>query len=279
MKKKILLFSFCLTIILSSYSQVSKTNNTSGTVTNVPASGSHLDRTFTFTAGEFTSISLTEVELSLRLILGNGTPPTPGSYGVHEDLNVRLVSPLGTTVDLVQDRWGYWTGDSTQPHSFNGFNAVDATVNFDDDDTTNIQTLNNWQNGNYAPHDSLSAFDGEDALGTWTLRISDGNNQFAPNDYIHFVTATLTVTSGSTLSTINIENFENMVNIITTPEEIQVVYADNLSLEGYIMYDITGAEVVIGTKNSIDTSSLTSGIYILNLDFDRGTVTKKVIIN
>jgi hypothetical protein len=198
MKKLLLICSIFLFGNLLTNAQVSKTNSTQGTVTSVPAAGAHIDRTFTFTAGDFGGCtSLTEVEISIQLVLGNGTPPTPGAYGVHEDLNVRLVSPAGTTVDLVQDRWGYWTGNPSQPHSFNGFSAVNATVNFDDDNSPNIATLNDWQAGNYAPHNSLSAFDGENGAGTWTLRISDGNSQFSAADYMHFVTSTLTVTCGS----------------------------------------------------------------------------------
>ncbi|MDD7885768.1 T9SS type A sorting domain-containing protein [Flavivirga sp. 57AJ16] len=194
MKKQLLLMMLGLFLLQFSNAQVSKTNNTSGTVFSTGPN--HMDRTFTFTAGEFSSTSLTEVELSLQLIIGNGSPPTLGGYGVHEDLNVRLVSPTGTAVDLVQDRWGYWTGNPSQLNSFHLFPAIEATVNFDDDNSTNIETLDNWQAGNFAPHNPLSAFDGENPAGTWTLRISDGNSQFAASDYFHFVTATITVTSG-----------------------------------------------------------------------------------
>ncbi|RTE54151.1 hypothetical protein EHW67_09525, partial [Arenibacter aquaticus] len=195
MKNLLSFFIICFTSALS-YAQVHKTNNTTGTITNVTGPGAHIDRTFSFSAGELSSTSLTEVELSLHLIIGNGTPPTTGPYGIHEDLNVRLISPSGTFVDLVQDRWGYNTGDPTQLSTFHLFNPVNATVNFDDDNPTNIETLDYWQAGNYAPHNALSAFDGENAAGTWTLRISDGNSQFSPQDYFHFVTATLTITSG-----------------------------------------------------------------------------------
>ena len=125
MKKLLLLCSIFLVGNIILNAQVSKTNATGQTIFQGPG---HMDKTFTFTAGDFGGcISLTEVELSLRLIIGNGTPPTPGGYGVHEDLNVRLVSPLGTIVDLVQDRWGYWTGNPAQLNSFHTFPSIDAT--------------------------------------------------------------------------------------------------------------------------------------------------------
>lgn len=194
MKISHVLFLFMVIGICNINAQVSKTNNTPITLANGPG---HVDRTFVFAAGEFgTCTSLTDVTLSLQLSIGNGTPCSGGGYGVHEDLNVRLVSPTGTTVDLVQDRWGYWTGNSSQSHSFNGFTVVDATINFNDSNTPNIQTLNDWTAGSYAPHDPLSAFNGQNPVGTWTLRISDGNSQFAANDFYCFVTGTLTVTCG-----------------------------------------------------------------------------------
>lgn len=187
------------TLTLGLWAQVSKTNSTQGTITSIPANGTHMDRTFVFSSGDFGGCtSLTEVTMSLRLVLGSGTPCNAGTaYGVHEDLNVRLVSPTGTIVDLVQDRWGYWTGNPSQSHSFNGFTAPDATVNFDDDFATNIQSVNDWQAGNFAPHNPLSAFDGENPVGTWTLRISDGNSQFAPSDFVCYMTGTLTIACGA----------------------------------------------------------------------------------
>ena len=81
--KKILLFIVFVSILFISYGQVSKTNSNTGTITNVLPTVAQLDRTFSFTSREFTSTSLTEVEISIQLILGNGTPPNPGAYGVH----------------------------------------------------------------------------------------------------------------------------------------------------------------------------------------------------
>jgi len=184
--------------------QVSKTNSNQGSVVLGPG---HIDRTFVYAAGEFGACNaLEEVEISVRLILGTGTCTSgaSGAFGVHEDLNVRLVSPSGTWVDLVQDRWGYWTGTSTQTSSFNDWGISDGTVHFDDDHPTNVkdQAIDQWQSGSFHPHNypvkGLSAFDGEDPVGTWILRISDGNYQpFETDSYMCFMEATLTVVCGA----------------------------------------------------------------------------------
>jgi len=272
------IYVILLIVVFAHYTnaQVAKVNNTVGTVTNVPVSGAHLSRTFTYTAGEFTTTSLTEVEISIQLILGNGTPPAPGGYGVHEDLNVRLVSPSGTIVDLIQDRWGYWTGNSSQSHSFNGFNAVNATVNFNDDNSSNIQTLDNWQNGNYAPHNLLSGFDGENAAGTWTLHISDGNSQFAPTDYIQFVTATLTITSGAPL---NIEENSIQDSIILYPNPTTNIFtiAGLNKTEGYTIYNILGKIIkkgAVSNNDNINVENLINGVYFIK--FKTGASVKVV---
>ncbi|MFT5779943.1 MAG: hypothetical protein ACI837_002903, partial [Crocinitomicaceae bacterium] len=194
--------------------QVAKTNSTQGTVGLGPT---HISRTFTYTPAEFGGCtSLTEVEMDLRLSVGNGTPCTAASYGVNEDLNVRLVSPTGTTVDLVQDRWGYWTG-GLQPFTFNAFGFGESTVNFDDDHVTNITSLSSWpaSDGNYAPHNPLSAFDGEDPTGTWTVHISDGNPQFAASDFFCYLTGTLIVTCGAPCTNPDVPTITPTLAIIT----------------------------------------------------------------
>ena len=42
---------------------------------------------------------------------------------------------------------------------------------------------------------------------------------------------------------------------------------------------LQGRKVATGTKSEIPTNFLASGIYILKLDFDKGTLTKKIIAN
>ena len=177
---------------------VSKNNSTAGTVKGP----NHVDRTFTITSGELGGCtSLSEVELEINLLIGSGPDCNIGSsaYGVHGDLAIQLESPSGTKVQLVQDDWGYFTGNATQVITYfdSSFPSTDATVYFDDDAIVLANDETAMTSGNRKPHNPLSAFDGEDAAGTWTVSIADGNAQFSAADYVCFVTANLHVTCGS----------------------------------------------------------------------------------
>lgn len=91
------------------------------------------------------------------------------------DIIVSLTSPLGTTVNLI-DRPGV-------PNSFFGdATNLSGAYTFDDESLTDIAAaafaLNNGTiaPGTYAPDPSggiLSAFDGQDTFGIWSLNVSD----------------------------------------------------------------------------------------------------------
>ncbi len=73
--------------------------------------------------------------------------------------------------------------------------------------------------------------------------------------------------------------FANDIKVITTSGVIKIVSSNNISLQSYAIYNISGAKVATGRESEITTSFFASGIYILKLDFDKGTVVKKVLVN
>ena len=95
-----------------------------------------------------------------------------GSHGVITDLNasidinhsfdgdlrIELQSPLGTTVLLSGNQGG----------GGNNFHTL-----FDDEAATAIGAGSAPFNGTFRPDGLLSAFDGQDVFGVWTLRIAD----------------------------------------------------------------------------------------------------------
>ncbi len=80
---------------------------------------------------------------------------------------------------------------------------------------------------------------------------------------------------------LSIEEFDlaSTVKIITSDGSIKVITHANAQLQHYEVYALTGAKIATGYTNSISTETWARGIYILKLDFDRGTVSKKIIIN
>lgn len=78
------------------------------------------------------------------------------------DLTVSLIGPSGTTVELFADACD---------------NANDAAATFDDAGTALACGNNPAIAGIVIPAQALAAFNGENANGTWTLRIADGANQ------------------------------------------------------------------------------------------------------
>lgn len=75
------------------------------------------------------------------------------------DLFIELQSPVGTTVTLSNRNGG-------RGHNF--INTV-----FDDEAATAIGSSSAPFTGSFRPDQLLSAFDGQDAFGVWTLRVAD----------------------------------------------------------------------------------------------------------
>ena len=80
------------------------------------------------------------------------------------DLSLRLTSPMGTIVNLI-----------TNPCPGSSVNNIDAT--FDDLGTTFVCGNFPGVSGVVIPAQALSAFNGQDSAGTWTLTVIDGFNE------------------------------------------------------------------------------------------------------
>lgn len=80
---------------------------------------------------------------------------------------------------------------------------------------------------------------------------------------------------------LSIDEFElsSNVKVITLFDEIKIIASNNLQLQHYTIYNISGAKVAFGDKSEISSSFLARGIYILKIEFDKGTAVRKVIIN
>jgi hypothetical protein len=102
------------------------------------------------------------------------------------DLDISLVSPAGTSIDLSTDNGFFVDQDPRMPPmgwARQDFGTPDRWARFDDEsialsvDVTQMFSENIPFHlpfaGSYSPEQSLEVYDGQSGLGTWTLRIVD----------------------------------------------------------------------------------------------------------
>ena len=129
-------------------------NTTSGTLTNQSNCSTSLVRTFTVTD----NFTVNDLNVGLNF-----------SHTWRGDVRVNLTSPLGTTVTLiVQDN-----GDSYDHQDFMMDDESSNAIN--NGNNNNTGTPNYDADRSVAPDNSLSTFDGQNALGTWTLEFCNVN--------------------------------------------------------------------------------------------------------
>lgn len=81
------------------------------------------------------------------------------SHTQNSDLDIYLISPAGTSIELSTDNGG----------SGNHYN----NVTFDDASTNTLPTGNTTLSGTYRPEGTLAGFNGENSNGNWTLSVTD----------------------------------------------------------------------------------------------------------
>ena len=148
-------------------------NTSSGTINSSTPCSSPLVRTFSVGS----SFLIADVDLGVL-----------ATHSWRGDLRITLQSPTGTRVQLVNGDTSNLSGDN-----FNVRLDDEAaqTVNTDGNTTTHSTSAPPYQN-QFSPNAALSAFDGENAAGTWRLEICD---QYPSADNGNFQRADLYLTS------------------------------------------------------------------------------------
>lgn len=85
------------------------------------------------------------------------------------------------------------------------------------------------------------------------------------------------VTEDASLSTSSFE-IEKDITIITNHNSIKIKSSDDLKIKKYSLYSLSGMSISTGKASSISTENISKGIYVLKLDFDKGTIIKKVLV-
>lgn len=139
-------------------------------------------RTFTLGSGLVSDVnlSITFAKCDDPSIGVNGTNCIGSGFSFNEEIVFRLTNPFGTTVNLVNA----FTYDGSTPGSGR------VTITFDDEAATTVGGAT-VVGGSFKPVGSLADFDGQSALGVWTLFIQDTVGQ----DRLDYFSSTLNVTT------------------------------------------------------------------------------------
>lgn len=80
---------------------------------------------------------------------------------------------------------------------------------------------------------------------------------------------------------LSVEDFDlnETVKLNINTNTLNVILPTTIKLENYTVYSISGAKVLNGTENNISIASLSKGVYIVKLVFDKGIVRKKFVVD
>lgn len=189
-----------------------------------------------------------------------------GTHSWINDLTVKLKSPAGTTITL-------WSGICNNENDFN--------VNFDDAASSSTLPCPPTDGLTYRPNMALSTFNGESAVGTWTLTISDAANQDGGSltawglDICTDVATGVFENSSKSISVYpNPANGIFNVDLGSLADDIyQIKITNNLG-------SIVAAKSVSGTKGNytIDLSDKSSGVYFVTFVGNSNVTTQKIVV-
>lgn len=188
------------------------------------------------------------------------------------DVIVRLTSPQGTIVRLLNN-------PCTSSSSFQN-----ASVTFEDGAPTLVcSTSNPAIGGIVAPFDPLSAFNGQNSQGVWTLEIQDIFNQ----DGGTLTNWSITICSNNVplatpdVSKVNFSVYPNPNNgsfqvHLPQPQNEQIQFKV-LDLLGRVLYQKSSSHQGILIEN-IQLSNTPKGVYLVQVQDGNQVETKKIII-
>ncbi|GAA4031830.1 zinc-dependent metalloprotease family protein [Flavobacterium cheonhonense] len=186
------------------------------------------------------------------------------------DMTITLISPTGTQVQLV-----------AQPCVSDSLLNINAT--FDDSGTALVCQTNPAISGTIQPFQSLSAFNGQNMNGTWTLRVLDSFNQ--DGGTINSWSLRLCSTTAVPLSVeeSSISAFSLYPNPNNGDFNIQFNSTSNEPIE-LAIFDIRGRQIYqnVYTNNgffneNLQLANLQSGVYLVKVKDGKNELTKKFI--
>lgn len=240
-----------------------------------------ISQVFSFTTSSCTTIASTDVpvvvssasQASTITITSSGTITDINLLDLnlpHEwtgDVSATLTSPQGTTIQL-------FDGPGI-PASNYGCSGADIEVSFDDAATLTSTDFENMCNdapaisGIFQPMDALSAFNGENTTGTWTLTIFDS---FTFGDDGSLDAWSLEICTAPIPTGIANNTLSNDITIYPNPTSnvINVALGQNNTANQLVLTDLQGKIIFEQNninKNSIqiDLTNYSKGIYLLQV--------------
>ena len=248
----------CLPSLASAQTVNQFTNSTTAAIVDSPSCATTVTRTFSVG----TSFSVSDVNIGVLI-----------SHKYRSDLRITLSSPTGTTVQIMNATGG----------SANNLNVL-----FDDEAAASIVThLANDSTGtvppfqrNFRPGAVLSAFDGQNAQGTWTIAICD----FAPNDTGNFLRADLYL-SQVQASSADLSLRKNVSNI-NPSSGTNVTYtliassssASTVSATGVTVLDVLPAGVSFVSSTGTGPYNSATGIWTVGTLAPNGSATINITV-
>lgn len=236
---------------------------------------------FSFTTSSCSTIASTDVPVTVSAATQTSTITVPNSGTIADvnllglvlphtwvgDLGATLTSPQGTTVQL-------FDGPGIPSSNF-GCDGDDLDVSFDDDATSTSATFENTCNnapainGFFQPLNALSAFNGENMAGVWTLTILDS---YPTEDDGSLDAWSLEICTEPIPTGINNSSLTNNIAIYPNPTNnlLNIVLGKDNTANVLVLTDLQG-KVVFELNNinsntiQIDMSNYGKGIYLLQV--------------
>lgn len=252
---------------------VTKNDSTDGA-----ADASSITRTVEFTTSDFSNnASISSVTASVQFAkidaLDAGSCFSTGHQGgspFNREVYMYLTSPEGTRVGFIEDAVNSGGSSLAAPHYTYTSNDVyngTATIVFDDGAATQVGGPAP-ASGTFRPEQPLSAFMGEDPLGTWTLTVGDSVGT-APTCFYNF---SLTV-NAEQAPVVDDQTFSVPENSLNDTVVDTIVAAD-ADAGDKLTYTVTGGtgtavfdvDVLTGEITVADETQLTTtGSFTLNV--------------
>jgi subtilisin-like proprotein convertase family protein len=236
-------------------------NCTTASATDVPiniaATGANANYTSIITVVD--DLPITDVNVTIDI-----------DHTWNNDLDIFLISPAGTSIELSTDNGAAGDDDYT--------NTV-----FDQEATTSITDGTSPFTGTFIPEGDLSDLYGEMSGGDWTLSVDD---DFGAEDGGTILNFTIEF---CVLGTLSVEDFDNTLSFMVYPNpnngEFTIQLSNNNDLN-ISVFDIRGRKVFNNLyqgspsfNETINLGDIQSGMYLLTVSDGLRTQTKKIIIN